>query len=266
VKSNQGRKLSGTNTCFNYDGAYPGPANAPVLSRQVYGTQLPNIPISTLLTTNAALNGLCIVRNYYNSSYNSLQSTLTHKFTHGLGLTVNHVWAHGLDNRDYRYTGFDQWIQLKASQDSDIRSRISITMNYDFPFKVGHGFVNKIVHQWALGAIGIVQTGSPLTFSQTTDQTNQGSGNNYPMVVGNPATPGGSTYNAWFNVNAFAAQPAGTWSGTNLRNILYGPGKWNFDTSLQRVFKPTEKISLQFRLENFDLTNTQTPGNPNPKR
>ena len=57
------------------------------------------------------------------------------------------------------------------------------------------------------------------------------------------------------------AQPANTW-GNEGRNLLNAPGKWNFDLSLHREFRPTEAITLQFRWEAFDFTNTVTPAPP----
>ena len=70
------------------------------------------------------------------------------------------------------------------------------------------------------------------------------------------------TYLTWFNTAAFAPQPANQWSNLG-RFGLYGPGMWNFDVSIQREFKPIERLTMQFRLETFNTTNTQTPGNPN---
>ena len=245
---NVGRDLSGANSSFNFDGAAPG--SAPVATRYVYAKQLPNV------------TGIPIVNNYFNSSYNSLQTTLTHRFTHGLGLTVNHVWAHAIDDQNYRYIAYDTWIYFKANSNSDIRSRVSITMNYNLPFKSKLSVVDKVIGGWALGAVGIVQTGSPLSITQTGTQTNGATGTNYPLQVA-PATSGFTkSYAQWFNTAAFVPQPNFQWSGDDLQNAIFGPGKWNFDTSLQRIFKATEHITLQFRLENFDVTNTQTPGNP----
>jgi hypothetical protein len=175
---------------------------------------------------------------------------------------VNHVWAHAIDDQNYRYTAYDTWMYFKANSNTDIRSRVSITMNYNLPFKVKRSFVDNVVRGWALGAIGIVQTGSPLSVTQTGTQTNGATGTNYPLQIAPSALPNNS-YAEWFNTAAFVAQPNYQWSGSNLQNAIFGPGKWNFDTSLQRVFKIRERITLQFRLENFDVTNTQTPQTPN---
>jgi single-stranded DNA-binding protein len=245
---NVGRDLSGSNSSFNFDGAAPGAAS--VATRYVYAAQLPNV------------TSIPVVNNYFNSSYNSLQTTLAHRFAHGLGITVNHVWAHAIDDQNYRYVAYDSWIYFKANSNTDIRSRVSITMNYNLPFKVHETIVNNIVRGWALGTIGIVQTGSPLSITQTGTQTNGATGTNYPLQVAPSSLPNNS-YAEWFNTAAFVAQPNYQWSGDNLQNAIFGPGKWNFDTSLQRVFRIKEHVTLQFRLENFDVTNTQTPQAPN---
>ena len=60
---------------------------------------------------------------------------------------------------------------------------------------------------------------------------------------------------------AFVAQPANTW-GSEGRNLLNAPGIWNTDLSLHREFRPTESLTLQFRWEAFDSTNTMTPAAP----
>src|ERR1043166_4256764 len=39
------------------------------------------------------------------------------------------------------------------------------------------------------------------------------------------------------------------------RNILTGPGRWNLDSSLFKTARVTEKISLQFRGEFFNIFN-----------
>jgi hypothetical protein len=44
--------------------------------------------------------------------------------------------------------------------------------------------------------------------------------------------------------------------GTAGRNIaIYGPGRWNFDASLFKHFKLTERFDLQFRAEGLNVFN-----------
>src|SRR3569833_2935527 len=67
---NLGRKLSGSNATYQWDGAAPGSAS--IIGRRVYGAILPNV------------TSIGLVTSFFNSSYNSLQTTLTHRFQHGL--------------------------------------------------------------------------------------------------------------------------------------------------------------------------------------
>jgi hypothetical protein len=49
------------------------------------------------------------------------------------------------------------------------------------------------------------------------------------------------------------------------RNVLYGPGFFTLDSSVQKSFKIGEHKQIQFRWETFNLTNTVSfDGRPNP--
>ena len=252
IVGNLGRKLSGSNSSFPEDGAAPGTAN--VALRRVYAGVLPNV------------TGINDVTNYFNSSFTSLQTTLSHPFKHGMVLTVNHTWAHQFDNSEARYiltpTGAQMPTLIYGPSGSDLRQHVTIAMTYNLPFGAhSKTLLAKVIHEWRLSTIGNIQTGALLALSQTGGQVNGATGNNRPNVVGNPllATP---TYTEWFNTAAFAPQPNNQWSNLS-RFGLYGPGRWNFDVGVHREFKPLERCTMQFRIETFDTTNTQTPGNPN---
>jgi hypothetical protein len=66
---------------------------------------------------------------------------------------------------------------------------------------------------------------------------------------------------SYFNPAAY--QPVTTVSfGNSGRNTLRGPGVFNVNASLFRNFRMTERFTLQFRAESFNLTNTPQFGNP----
>jgi hypothetical protein len=249
---NLGRDLSGSNSSFPEDGAAPGAAN--VALRRIYASVLP-------LAT-----GISEVTNYYNSSFTSMQTTLSHPFSHGMVISVNHTWAHQFDNSAVRYintpTGAQVPILLYGPSSTDLRQHVTITMTYNLPFGgTSKTLLAKVVHEWRLNTIGTIQTGSLLSIGQTGTQTNGATGTNYPNAVGN-ANLANQTFSEWFNTAAFAPQPNYQW-GTLGRIGLYGPGMWDFDVSIHREFRPMEHLTAQFRLETFDTTNTCLPGNPN---
>ena len=101
--------------------------------------------------------------------------------------------------------------------------------------------------------------GSGQPFSVTADS---------PYVAGNRAnvsgdpTAGGHTLTRWFNTAAFSVPAAFTY-GNSARNMLFGPGYFNWDTALFKNTRITERWNLQFRAEFFNVLNHPTFNPPN---
>lgn len=70
------------------------------------------------------------------------------------------------------------------------------------------------------------------------------------------------TVDRWFDTSAFTT-PAPFTYGNAGRNILYGPGRINFDFSLFKDFRFNEGLRIQFRGEIFNLLNTPQFDLPN---
>ena len=70
------------------------------------------------------------------------------------------------------------------------------------------------------------------------------------------------TVDRWFDTSAFTT-PAPFTYGNAGRNILYGPGRVNFDFSLFKEFRVNEGLRVQFRGEIFNLLNTAQFDLPN---
>jgi hypothetical protein len=71
-------------------------------------------------------------------------------------------------------------------------------------------------------------------------------------IVGKPSGPGRIT--EWFNPAAYAV-PAPYTYGNSARNSLCGPGIINWDQAIYKKFGITERISLEFRAEFFNIMN-----------
>ncbi|HXJ42945.1 MAG TPA: hypothetical protein VNH18_26935, partial [Bryobacteraceae bacterium] len=242
-----GKRQSGSNLSVDLNGAAPGAAN--VQTRRILSAIYPNV---TTINT---------VENYYTSSYNSMQTTLDLRARHGMSLSINHTWAHSIDNSEIRYLAYALPTTIKGNSNSDIRQRLVVSWVYELPYnKNWKGIYPLFLKNWRLNAIAFAQAGLPFSVTQTGTQTNGATGTNRPNQVSSfmVASP---TSDQWFNPAAFIAQPANTW-GNEGRNLLVTPGTWNMDLSIHREFKPMERLTLQFRLESFDFTNTVIPGQP----
>ena len=65
----------------------------------------------------------------------------------------------------------------------------------------------------------------------------------------------------WLNPAAFAIPASGTYGNAG-RNAFRGPGLWQADFGVAKRFRVTEKFSLDFRGEAFNLFNRAQYGNP----
>ncbi len=242
-----GRRQSGTNSAIDLNGAAPGAAN--VQLRRILSNVYPN------------LSNVNTVDNYYTTSYLSWQTTLERRYRSGMTLNINHTWAHALDNREIRYLAFADPTTIKGNSNSDIRNRVAVTWTYAIPFgKQIKAWYAVPLRNWTVSALGFFQTGFPFSITQTGTQTNSATGTNRPNVLVSPLVAN-QAVNEWFNPAAFVAQPAYTWGNLG-RNTLNAPGTWDMDLGIHRNFKVRERITLQFRAEAFNFTNTELPNAP----
>jgi hypothetical protein len=88
------------------------------------------------------------------------------------------------------------------------------------------------------------------------------SGQRPNYVLGAPIYAADQNINNWFNAAAFSVPANGTWGNLG-RYIANGPGAFEIDSSLQKRFRVTERLALNFRAAAFNLLNHpefKTPG------
>ena len=222
------------------------------------------------------------------SNYNALQTSFQRRFSHGLAFDANYTWGKALSD----ITGFSaegggrSWgnadptrinrIEYGAAE-NDIRNRFALSLNYALPFGAKlTGFKKTLLGGYQINTITVWQSGKPFDIvnggggNDVTAETVAGKtfqdaysnravpqnnpGPDRPNIVGNPHV-GHPTLGQYFNVAAFAPQPIGT-IGTTQRDALFGPHFRHIDLSLFKTFAVTERFSLQFRAEAFDISNT----------
>ena len=151
--------------------------------------------------------------------------------------------------------------RLERSVDpTDVSQRAVLSLLYELPFgKSGSAFVKKVVGGWQVNSIGIMQTGLPIVISGA---------NNFrasrPNSTGASAKLDEPTAQRWFNTEAFVNPANFTYGniGRVLPNVR-GPGTVNWDLSLIKNTRLTERINLQFRAEAFNFMNAVNLGLPN---
>jgi hypothetical protein len=218
-------------------------------------------------------------RSIGNSSYNALQFSANHRASNGLTYLVAYTWSKSIDVGCSGFFGIESCsVQNpynirgdRGVSGFDLTHVLSASANAPLPFGKGKrfanssGLVNYIVGNWQLNGILTLTSGLPYNVFISSDIPNVGnfapwSGNVRASVVGDPNLANPST-REWFNTAAFAP-PAPFTFGDSGRNSLRADWFKNLDVSLFRDFPFSERTSLQFRAEAFNVTNTPTWGIP----
>jgi hypothetical protein len=218
------------------------------------------------------------------SNYDSLQTKLNRKFSHGYSILASYTFAHGLDNGpapfdlgkggNYPQNPFNVQAEY-ANSDTDVRHHFVASQIIELPFGRGKRFLSHadglaeaLIGGWQLNSITTLQTGTPFNV------VSNGNDPNYPGLRPNLITSawvGHKTVQEWFNIKAFTVpkgqtdQPAAGQAllvGNAPRNFLFGPGYTNEDFSLFKVFSLAREIKLQVRAEAFNLLNEAHYDNP----
>ncbi len=212
-----------------------------------------------------------------NNNFNALQASLQRRFVRGLLLQANYMWSHGIADASIG-SGESVTFQDMACRACD-RSSTNIDVRHTFvmngiyqlpfghgkPFLNGSGLLSQLVSGWELAGIATARTGLPvnLTVSRKTAALPDGntSSQRPDLVPGVPIYAANQTINQWFNPAAFAVPANGTWGNLG-RYIANGPGNYEIDSSLQKRFRVTERLGINFRAAGYNLLNHPQYANP----
>jgi hypothetical protein len=209
-----------------------------------------------------------------NSNYSALIVRLERRFADGLSFVAGYTFAKSIDTAS-GLQGTNQPqdnYNLKGERglsDFDVRQRFVLSSTWQLPFGADRrwmrrGAASKLFGRWQLANILTLQTGQPMTAVLSTALSGtQSNGTDRPDLISNPNLPGNQRDpNRWFNTQAFQTPPIffdalGAFSipGNEGRNVITGPGIKNWDLSLERHLRLSERIGLVFRSDVFNLTN-----------
>jgi hypothetical protein len=245
--------------------------------------------------TNPLFGSLTVARFDANADYDAFQVTLKRKAASGLQYQAFYTFSKSIDQKS-TLAGGESRQEVNTVMDFlnratdrglsafDARHNFVISTTYPFPFKFQQKAVNWLLGGWTVNGIGTFRTGEPFgarvaaNVSANGDRwvpdrpnlkpgfsPNPTSGVSAGCKVGSktiaPGTPLG-TSTLWYDPCAFSRPAAGTYGNLG-RNTITGPGYDDVDASLEKIFKPTERMNVQFRAEVFNLlshSNFYIPG------
>ena len=229
--------------------------------------------------------GSYICQTTFDSNYNSLQTSVTKRLSHGLNVLGSYTWSKNLDFTSgsgslsaflLSFLTNDQTDprQARGVADFDREHRVALSFVYALPgLPAGPIAVRRALSQWQVSGESVLQSGLPITVTDSTAGSAYGnlSGFSRANCTGlNPASSG-SLYNrlgGYLNPAAFAPAPvigddgAATGFGSCGVGILRGPSELNLDLGIGRKFVITEASAVEFRTEFFNFTNTPKFGLP----
>ena len=190
------------------------------------------------------------------SNYDSLQAQATIRITGNLNVTGAYTYSHGLDsgsadlgalsnpyNKDYD----------RGNADFDRRHIAQFSYYYRLPFFLhGNLLERETIAGWQISGVTTAETGQPQSVTATdvtglggteTDRANQIA----PVVYTKTAAH-------WVSYSSFAA-PAPLTFGNSARNLVYGPGQFNWNIALFKSFPVGHRAQFEFRGETFNTFN-----------
>ncbi len=224
-----------------------------------------------------------------NSNYNSLQVTFE-KRVGAVRLLGAYTFSKSLDNASAFSDSINPFNAAlsKSLSTFDLTHNFVVSYSYDLPFaklsSSGSGAVHKLLDGWTVTGITRFTTGLPITLGESGDFSLCGCGGvdrpNYdgaPLHFVNPRTSPNNaflvqTYDANSNPQSpFFSQtgldptnnpPIYGVAGNANRRFFHGPGLNNWDFALHKTTKVTERTSLEFRAEFFNIFNHAQFQNP----
>jgi len=225
---------------------------------------------------NANFGYLDVVTNDAWSNYNALQAQFKQHPWHGLQLIASYTWSHAVDNGSNvnlpnPYTNVYNPNWDRGNSDFDMRHSFSTAITYELPSARGRGrALEQLTRGWAFDSLFRVNSSVPVNVTTGVVPVfglfwNADAANQRPnLVPGQPLYLYSSQYPGGKRINpaAFVA-PSDTFTQGDLgRNVLRGFGAWQEDLALRRSFALTERVTLLFRAEAFNIFNHSNFGDP----
>jgi hypothetical protein len=211
------------------------------------------------------------------SNFHGLQVGLNRRFTRGWLWGTQYMWSKSIDDSSAG-ANESQLAQNarcrrcdRARSQFDVRQTATLSSTYELPFGKGRKYLNGgfgavVLGGWEGSGIFTARTGRPLSVILTRSSADIPDGNTRAQqrpdaVAGVSQIPSNQTADSWINFDAFRTPARGTFGNLG-RNTIDGPGLVQLDFSLAKRVPITERMSMAFRVEAFNLLNRAQYGQP----
>lgn len=233
---------------------------------------------------NRNFSSMRYFRTGSNSFYNSMQLKLLKQFSQGFRAEVSYTFSRNVDQSSATFnsdtvqsgggTGIldpDNLTMNQGLSELHVSQDLSINYTVELPFGPGKrsqngasGALGKVIGGWQVNGVTSVRSGVPFTINEAANRSRTGGAGSRgvfqdrPDLViragcsNNPIRVGNITQ--YYDPSCFSLSPPGFFGNLG-RNTLLGPGLVDFDFSIVKDTRFTEKHTLQFRAEFFNIFN-----------
>jgi hypothetical protein len=241
---------------------------------------LGGVPQTTPQYFSSQFASLYAWRAIGNSYYNAGQLILRHAMSHGVQFDLNYTYSHSIDEGsdaerigdlgglgDQIFNAWNPGLQ-RATSTFDATHQINSNWVVELPYGKGKPFgsgsgriANSVLGGWAVTGVGRWTSGFPVSVGNGAAWATNWDLSGYATQIG-PNPPTGITIvNGEPNmfkdyttaVNSYRQDFPGE---VGNRTSLRGPGYFDIDAGLHKVFNITERQQLQFRWDVFNAFNS----------
>ena len=263
-----------------------------VASRNTYltvGVNGSTIAPGFFLPANPRAGAVDFIGNGSWSTYNALQAEIRRRLSHGLYFQANYTYSKAYTDFEGSDANFSALLDLaqggvveKKRQTNDVTHIFKANAVWELPIGPGKrlfnvdGFLGHLLGGWQMNGIFEKRTGRPISFVSARGTLNRSgrSGKNtatttlgvqelkdsmgifFDPVTGRPLVidprligPDGRANSAFFG------HPLPGTTGTLHLTPVSGPGFWNFDFSMIKRTRISERTNIEFRAEFFNVLN-----------
>jgi carboxypeptidase family protein len=211
---------------------------------------------------STALGAVDLLEDGATSNYHGMLLNIQRRAVSGVTVAANYTLSRCIGDLNVGYTtintgtGYTNPADRKYDRGNctgDKRHLFNFTSVAQTP-TFSNRTLKLIGSDWKLSGIFRKSSGAYFTATSGQDGAKNGVGSQRPNLTGDPYTSDKS-YKLYLNPSSFSQPALGTF-GNSQRNSLLGPGFWQLDLGLTRIFQVRENQRLEFRAEGFNVTNS----------